>query len=64
MGLSECQGVVRQHGGKIEVESELGKGTLVRVMLPISVSDPDGAMRFAEHDGVGLDVLANTPSEF
>jgi PAS domain S-box-containing protein len=36
LGLSECHGVVRQHGGEIEIESEPGYGTQVRILLPIS----------------------------
>ncbi len=34
LGLSECHGVVRQHGGHIEVESTRGVGTRVCVLLP------------------------------
>ena len=44
LGLSECHGVVRQHGGEIEIVSEFGRGTRVRVLLPRqthTVSDRD-----------------------
>lgn len=34
LGLAICQWIVSAHGGKIEVVSELGKGTTVRVSLP------------------------------
>jgi signal transduction histidine kinase len=34
LGLSICRRIVNQHGGSIELESELGRGTLVRVRLP------------------------------
>jgi signal transduction histidine kinase/CheY-like chemotaxis protein len=34
LGLSIAQGVVRRHGGEIQVESELGLGTVMRVLLP------------------------------
>lgn len=34
LGLSIAQGVVRRHGGEIELESELGRGTTVHVRLP------------------------------
>lgn len=35
IGLSICKEIVELHGGKIEVESEFGKGTEVRIILPI-----------------------------
>lgn len=34
LGLSIVKHAVQQHGGKIELESELGKGTTIRVILP------------------------------
>jgi signal transduction histidine kinase len=34
LGLSEVYGVVRRHRGRVEIESEPGKGTTVRIVLP------------------------------
>jgi len=35
LGLSICYGVVQQHGGHLEVESAVGRGSTFRVYLPL-----------------------------
>jgi signal transduction histidine kinase/ActR/RegA family two-component response regulator len=35
LGLSICQGIIVEHGGKIEVESTVGRGTTFIIELPI-----------------------------
>lgn len=37
LGLSICYSIIAEHGGKIEVESEYGKGSLFRVVLPVTL---------------------------
>jgi two-component system NtrC family sensor kinase len=36
LGLSICRGIVAGLGGSIEVESEVGRGTTVRLLLPVA----------------------------
>jgi two-component system NtrC family sensor kinase len=36
LGLPTCQRIVERHHGKIEIESQPGAGTVVKVSLPLS----------------------------
>jgi PAS domain S-box-containing protein len=38
LGLSVVYGIIENHGGKIEVETQVGKGSTFRVILPVSGS--------------------------
>lgn len=54
LGLSMCYGIVQRHGGSLEVESEIGKGTTVSIHLPLS---PPNSVKQAERSDNGDAVL-------
>ena len=37
LGLSVVHAIIQEHGGQIEVESELGKGTAFHILLPLAL---------------------------
>ncbi|MBT6629753.1 MAG: response regulator [Gemmatimonadetes bacterium] len=40
LGLSIVQGVVQQHGGRVECDSREGEGTTMTMFLPVSTGEP------------------------
>jgi len=40
LGLATAYGVIQQSGGQITIESELGRGTTVRIYLPQTLAEP------------------------
>jgi len=36
LGMSTAYGIITGHGGKMEVESEIGKGSIFSIQLPVS----------------------------
>ncbi|HXY70568.1 MAG TPA: PAS domain S-box protein [Gemmatimonadales bacterium] len=43
LGLAVVHGIVTQHGGEVDVQSTVGKGTTFRVLLPRRADASDGA---------------------
>jgi PAS domain S-box-containing protein len=43
LGLSVVHAIIQEHGGQIEVESELEKGTAFHILLPLAVFDSEVA---------------------
>ena len=39
LGLSLSYGIIQKHGGKIDVETEVGRGTVFRITLPVRHTD-------------------------
>lgn len=57
LGLSICHSIVEQHDGKIGVESEVGRGTTIRVLLPLA------SMEHSNAEHIGSDLPALEPIE-
>ncbi len=43
LGLSICHSIVEQHDGETGVESEVGRGTTIRVLLPLASAEDSSA---------------------
>ena len=43
LGLPICDRIIKNHGGRIEVESALGAGTTFRIVLPTHAEPADRA---------------------
>jgi signal transduction histidine kinase len=39
LGLGICRSIVEEHGGRLELESAAGRGTLFRVIVPVAIAE-------------------------
>lgn len=42
LGLAICKSIVDRHGGRIDIQSEIGQGTTVSIFLPAAAADSAG----------------------
>lgn len=64
MGLSLSYSIIEKHGGSIDVESEVGKGTCFNINLPISrdkIKESEGATKF---DRINMRFILHMHGEF
>ncbi len=66
LGLAMVHGFVQQSRGKLEIESEPGKGTTVKMIFPVADSAADAGRAVRQRDASGPaaseDMAANKPS--
>jgi PAS domain S-box-containing protein len=55
LGLAQVYGIVRQSGGTLRIDSEVGRGTTVEILLPAAAAPADVGEGSAE-DGAGAPV--------
>ena len=53
LGLTSAYSIIKRHGGRIEVESEPGKGTVVDLYLSVSAAAATASVKVAEEVYVG-----------
>ncbi len=57
LGLSVVHGIVREHGGVIELDTQVGRGTTITVTLPIANGGPVGEVTEGDADARRARVL-------
>jgi PAS domain S-box-containing protein len=52
LGLSTVLGIVRSHGGFLNVYSEPGRGSVFKIYLPVRAQEPDAGAPLINHDSM------------
>jgi two-component system NtrC family sensor kinase len=66
LGLALCRDILEQHGGRIKVESALGKGTKFSILIPVTFVRPitengNGTPRHSVPPGISVLVVDDEP---
>jgi PAS domain S-box-containing protein len=61
LGLTVCHGIVTSLGGAIQLHSQVGRGTTVRIELPLAPGEPDGAAPAASLGRLRILVIDDEP---
>lgn len=60
LGLSVVKGLVRLHGGDLEIQSQQGQGTTVTISLPIECESAEGRIGDPSSEADNVHLLADT----
>ncbi len=55
LGMSICRRIIENHGGRVELSSEVGKGTEITIVLPVRLNRSAGKESIAGGGTVGRD---------